>query len=242
MKNFLTVLTLMGLGAAYTFATPSSCSTMAPNSNLIAGSNGTLTGNNVPPDTYEPCTIGPLTFSNFSYFISGSFDTSPQVTTEVATYANGLVNFGFDPQITSGSDLELEYQITGGVSGVSLSINGLTGTGSINEVICTVFIGAGQTCASAGGTTLGTINYQSAQYSIDGATPTMVTVGSGPDVTASFASTQTVWIYKDIEEGNNTFSEVNQDYVTPEPVTTSLVGIGLLGIGLWAAASGSSSE
>jgi hypothetical protein len=66
---------------------------------------------------------------------------------ESAAVSGSEVTLLFDPNITGSSDLELEDQVTGGVRGVDLAWNG-SGTGFVNEVVCTVFTSTG-VCPSA---------------------------------------------------------------------------------------------
>jgi len=211
MNKFISVAGLMALASASVFAT-SACSTSSPSNNLIAGATGTISAS--PSDTNEPCTIGQLTFSNFSYDIdTGSFTVAPPaVSTIIASQTGSVVTFEFNPNLAASSDLELEFQITGGISGASLSFNG-TGNGFVNEVICSVFTATG-ICAP--GNTIATLNVTSASQS----------------AIASFANQGSVWIFKDINSGNAPYSEINQQYIVPEPMTLSLLGAGLLGLGL----------
>jgi hypothetical protein len=157
---------------------------------------------------------------------AGSFTGSPDVAVTQTSCPAGCGQttssdgIEFNPNLSYvggvSSDLELEFQVVGPVNGVSLSFNG-TGTGFVNEVVCTTFMSLGF-CGSDGntGTLLATLN---------------VTSGNQTE-SAIFAGQSEVWIYKDINSGNAPFSEVSQAYSTPEPMTLSLMGAGLLGLGL----------
>jgi len=188
------------------------------------------------------CTITPLNFTNFSYLLdNGSFTTpNPDVSVETATLNGGQAIFSFDPNIAAGSDLFLEYQVFGPITSIDLEVS-LAGTGFVNETVCTVFSGSA-TPACPSGDTLATLN-----VSGQGSNPQTVTASIGAgcgtgctsstvggDATITFGSTQSeVWILKDISSGSAAFSDVIQSYgtVVPEPMTMSLMGAGLLGLG-----------
>jgi hypothetical protein len=219
MKTVL-MLTVMTLGfAAIAMATP--CSITPPTNNLIDGAPSTLTP---PPvtDTNEPCTVVPLTFDNFSYDLNtGMFTTPvPTVSTIVASNTAGVVTFAFNPNLAVGSDLDLEFRVAGGVMGVGLSYNG-TGSGFVNEVVCTVFAPNG-ICSAAN--TLAILNVNSGTLT----------------ASASFTSQNPVWIFKDINSGSSPFSDVVETFNasvvinplgTPEPATMGLLGMSLLVLG-----------
>jgi PEP-CTERM motif len=210
MKNFLLAALALGLSS---IALASPCSIAPPTNNLIAGAPNTFS--NPATDTNEPCTVLPLTFDNFSYDLNtGAFTTpTPTVSTILASFSGGVVTLGFNPNLAAGSDLGLEFRVTGGVSAVDLNYNG-SGTGFVNEVVCAVFMPTG-ICAAAN--TLAIIN-----------------VNSGDEnESATFAPHGTVWVFKDMNTGNAPFSEVIQTFTaTPEPTTFVLLGAGLLGLGL----------
>jgi hypothetical protein len=215
MKSYLAVLGLAALAGASAFGAPL-CSTTPTTNNLIAGAPSSIS--DPASDTNEPCSVGPLTFSNFSYDLNtGSFIATPVVSTEVASQSGNVVSFDFNPNLTAGSDLEIEYEITGGISSVTLSGN-IGGDGFVNEVVCTVFAPNGS--CPVGDQLNPILNINSGQESAS---------------TTTFAVTTPVWIFKDIESGNEPYSEVNQNYNTgssiPEPMTLSLVGGSLLGLG-----------
>src|SRR5579862_792482 len=176
------------------------------------------------------CQIAPLNFSNFSYLLdSGGFSAVPlNVSVEIANVTGSEVNLVFDPNLTVSSDLELEDQVTGGIMGVDLDWNG-SGTGFVNEVVCTVFTMTG-VCPSID--QLAILNENSG-----GAVATAYNGGTsstaGGVASVVFASSQSeVWIFKNINSGNAPYSEVEQSYLVPEPMTFSLLGAGLLGLGL----------
>jgi len=59
--------------------------------------------------------------------------------------------------------------------------------------------------------------------------------GTGPATSAIFATADPIWIFKDINANGSSISEVNQVYTSstvPEPMTLSMMGVGLLGLGL----------
>jgi hypothetical protein len=213
MKKFLGAgLFALALAATSTVASAATaCSSLSPN-NLIVGSSGAIGGNGT-----VVCSIGSLTFSNFSYnvdIVGAGQPLPPTVSVTIAQVINGIVDLEFNPGLASGSDLELEFQVTGGVSGVQLNYNGGAGTG-INEEVCKTFTLTG-ICSGPS----------------DFLAQLTVTPGV-QNATATFTSAQSsIWVYKDISMVSGFFSEVNQGYVVPEPMTFSLLGAGLLGLGL----------
>jgi hypothetical protein len=221
--------------AAITTAAAASASPCAAGDNLlsqyIANSTTAPSGALSNTGTFS-CQISPLNFSNFSYLLdAGSFTVSPlDVSVETATLSGNEAVLDFNPNLAVSSDLVLEDQVTGGVLGVDLGWNG-SGTGFVNEVVCTVFTSTG-VCPSSD--QLAVLNVNSG-----GAVATAYNGGTsstaGGIASVAFATSQSeVWIFKNINSGNAPFSEVEQSYLVsvPEPVTFSLLGAGFLGLGL----------
>ena len=201
---------LLAMGAVASAAT-TSC-TSVPSWTLASGnvSNGTLFSDvgvfgGTTPDA---CTAYGLTFSNFSVYINSGFPTSPSTlpfSMTVAFQADGSVIFGSN--IIPGQDINLQYKIVSGISGEILSSGGSTGTG-VTENVC------------------------STQQTFPGGTCNGVTLGSGfvnasGSIPIVIAANSVDWIFKDVS-GTSAFTEK----VVPEPMTLSMMGIGLLGLGL----------
>lgn len=233
MKKFAIITIAAAVSSTVAMAS-TTCSTTPPSNNFIAGAPSTITGPPDTSDTYAPCTIGVLTFSNISYDLDeGAFTVDPDAVNVIQTIPPGAgtaVSIELNPNLTADSDLELEFQVSGGIEGVELGFNG-TGTGFVNEVVCTVFTSTG-VCPS--GDLLATLNVTS---STTMATPGAGCVGCSSSTTDGIASVtfgsfqSEVWVFKDINSGNAPYSEVLQAFVVPEPMTLSLMGIGLLGLG-----------
>jgi hypothetical protein len=199
-----------------------------PATNLIENAAGTA---NVLPGFSSPtsnignasqsCTIGFETFSNFQYtltptsgFIGNNFDI---LVNGGVPYAGGPVNLEFNPGTAANSDLQLEFEVTGSaMTSVSLGFNGASG--GVNETVCTIYMPTGICTAAPIGV---------------GGTSSLVVVPTSQSATLNFITAQsTIWVFKDIEAGTGFFSEVNQGFTVPEPMTFSLLGAGLLGLGL----------
>ena len=206
MKRLLMLAGVLLGAAALSVAAPVSCIgtwTLAP---LASYSNGT-TLSDIGAFSGSPtdqCTAYGDTFSNFSIYFNAGFTSTPFSMT-VTFNSNGDIHFGSSEG--PGQDINLQYEISPGILGMTLSSGGSAGTSVLENICSTQQPFPGGSC---GGTLLGS-------GSVTGPTSTFISVtGSAHD-----------WVFKDIS-GTSTFDQT----VIPEPMTYSLMGAGLLGLGL----------
>ncbi len=204
MRKFLT-LALIGAGGALT-AFGASCVNIVEN--LSAGQSFT--------DSTQSCTIGSVTFSDFTVYASAGYPSSPGTSAADLTVSvsGNELDFGTS-NLGSGAsaeDLVIYFQaVPGSVDSVTLIGSGQ----NVNETVCGVAFTIGsQTCAAPLNSTPLAVN--------------STTLSSTSVVTT--ATTQ--YFMKD--DGGN--SGLTQSYLfvssVPEPMSFSLVGVGLLGLGM----------
>lgn len=176
------------------------------NSCFVTGASGTLFSNfTVSPTS---ATVG-IDTNPLDTFVAGS---------EVVL---GFQLSGITPDANGNFDLLLFYQVTGGISGIDLGLQASinpdhrSGNVTLTEIACSQAF----TSSSCGGTTFANI--------------TATSTGSFASAIQTFSTQNTVFIKKDIQFNNfATLSEISDSVVIPEPMTLSLMGAGLLGLGL----------
>lgn len=164
------------------------------------------------------CSVGGLTFSNFT---STNDNSSLGITIQTVN-SDG---FTLSPNLpTNGNpslnDINLQFKVAGGVTGVGLSLNGVS-SAFVTERVCDANgFGAPGSGICADGNTLAFLT----------------AFGGGLPKSVTFATADPIWIFKDINDGGAALSEVTQVYTSsstvPEPMTLSMMGVGLLGLSL----------
>jgi len=188
-------------------------------SDVTAGGLGLGGGNN--------CDVAPATgvlFSNFVVSASAGFTGSTiGISSLLTNVTAGEINLVFQianaPITATNGDVILTYEVTGGIQGVDMNFQATPGTGgggvTITETACS--------SAFVGGRCSGTTLANFFETSTGG-------VASG---SAAFAPTGDVWIQKDLTYENAKMSQFENSHATvPEPMTLSMMGLGLLGLGL----------
>jgi hypothetical protein len=167
----------------------------------------TLAGGTVLTSTFS-CTEGAYTFSNF--VVTGDTVPTPitdfSVSTGPSTSATALIlGFGYTDLDSDGDDFTLTFEVTPGVSYATLGAGPAV---SVTEDVCSVAQSPAGVCST------GNLNSTTLAAS-NGSTSSSVVTLAGTD-----------FVFKDISGGSN----VEESFV-PEPVTFSLMGLGLLAIG-----------
>jgi hypothetical protein len=186
-------------------ATGFSAACVAGNAVTLAA---TLMSGTPLPSAGLTCTEGIYTFSNF--VVTGDAVPAPvsnfQVVLGPSTNASTLaLGFAYTDLDSNGDDFTLTFQISPGVSFATVGAGPVV---SVTELLCSVpTTGAG----SCPGTRLNT-------------SPLSASNGSTSGSSVTLAATD--YVFKDIAGGSNVIESF-----TPEPVTFSLMGLGLLAIG-----------
>jgi len=217
MKRLLTVLAGLTAASFVATATPT-CYNGGLGYNIyseVVTSNATVSGNGDFAGG-NSCTVGNYVFSNFQVapntgFSSGTFFLNVSVGSDSAPGTGLIISTNMSAAL--GQDIELEFSVTNGLTGLTLSVGP---SGSVNEVVCSNQMNIGNevnpgSCGAVGGTTLG-----GASVAASGSTTFLIQPAA------------TDWIFKDISGA----SELAQTLV-PEPMTLSLMGVGLLGLGIF---------
>jgi hypothetical protein len=183
-----------------------------PGTSVNVYSDVTLTSTTILAlDSADSCTAGSFTFSNFQVACgAGAYFTSPATGFSLTVVVGGALSpseVEFEFTNLGSADIQLYYTITG--SPTNMTLMGGT-TSSVSEVICnTAYDVPNSTCL---GSTLGMIS-------------PLDTTGSTSATTAVTGAAED-FVVKDIAGGSELFQSI-----APEPMTLSLMGVGLLGIG-----------
>lgn len=171
------------------------------------------------------CTVSILTFSNFAVGLAGGAGPAQVFLSGVNDPGVGGSGLNFNPNLGLGhltTDIHFVFEVTansGLIDIISeyLANNGI-GSGGIGERICdSAGVSLGGTCT---GTQIATL-----------------TALSGQTNSTTFAGQKSLWIWKDITisdpavDHNSSFDQ-NFGSTVPEPMTLSMMGLGLLGLGL----------
>lgn len=232
---------LMGLGVVALFGMMGSTMSAA-----IASCDSFVTAASVNITTLNNgglgCTEGGVLFNNFLVVSASPGPGTAEIDVPQGgiTFSGGEILFSqLNPNLggsTSGvnlTDIHFSFTMTGYVNG---GILGVQGSGAVvNEINCNAdpSLTAG-TCNSAN-TLWNAVAMTGNTYSCQGNVANPVTSSNSPCQFASLGEpTGTVYVFKDISIASTAFHLTNfsEGVFVPEPVTTSLMGFGLLAIGL----------
>ncbi|HEY4362854.1 MAG TPA: PEP-CTERM sorting domain-containing protein [Bryobacteraceae bacterium] len=211
------------LTAASAMAIPSTCASLN-GADLNPGSLGSQLTSTVTNLSID-CTFNGLEFSNFAYNTASVSGTPSgwNITLVGESLINGYVALTFNPSLNgqntpnSVQDAHLTFSI-GGTTFGALLFNGGPGPSNVGEKICVGATAPDSLTGNCGADTVfGPMSANDNQTS-----------------TVAYGSQALVYVWKDIQvtsaSGHN--SSITEGFAVPEPMTFSMLGIGLLGLGL----------
>jgi hypothetical protein len=174
------------------------------------------------------CTIGGLTFSNFQVLPAAGNPTPEIDLVSAIVDPMGFVDLQFNPNMSAppsggNQDIHFFFSVTGGIDQIDLAVGGVNAT--IIERACSTPLATNNPTCPAENVLANIIGFS--------APP-----GPNTAISAVFATTPTVYIYKDVGVSPNqpnstgggltTFTQSFHQSQVPEPVTSGLLGSGLL--------------
>jgi hypothetical protein len=197
----------VGLGLVLMAAMATAAPTCLSQIGMTIVSDATFNNGDTTSSAFS-CQLGSFVFSNFSVTANTGFpdpmSTGTPFNLTVGSHTTSDT-LSFGANLSAGQDVELLFQISPGITGMTLQAGP---GGGVSEIICSVQPSGIGTCPQ--GTVLGTGAVSG------GGTTFFAVLPAGTD-----------FVYKDV----NGVSEFAQT-VVPEPMTLSMMGIGLLGLGL----------
>jgi hypothetical protein len=202
--RFVLVVVLLAAFSSLGFAAPCTTWMLGNGTTTIApgtSASGTTTGT-------IPCTVGTDTFSNFYVYNGTTSTTDIAVGVGFSAALPAVLTFSV-ANLTTTTDFDAVYELSPGSN--SITVAEAAALGSIDFTVCSVEFVNGQSCTGNGGTVLG-------GGIVSGSSTLLVSLAASP--------TGNDWVFEDVT-GTTSFS----NSFVPEPVTSSLMGVGLLALG-----------
>ncbi|GEM_PF-1365418 len=188
------------------------------------------------------CTVGNYLFNNFAVTNAspGTGSAEIDLTQGGVAVVGSEIFLNFNPNLGAGTtggtitDLHFTFNVSGGLlNGADLD-NSTSINSSINELNCSGGVNViGNSASCAGSTLWNTLALSGQSTTCFG----NVAGGNGTSNPCAYGTgTATpVFVFKDISIGDPSSSHntsFTESFLTPEPMTFSLMGIGLLGLGI----------